>query len=964
MLDRLTSGDTIDGGADSDTLYFTYSGGSDALTHVTDVEHIILGDVSTELMGYDSMLASGTLYVDGSNLGGIHNLAWDGSGITAFDQHITGSATGDSLRGGAGDDTLLGGDGQDSLDGGAGDDFIDGGGNDEWAREMDVVKYAGLSGPINANLDTGVVIGADGTDTLTNVEGIWGTTGNDTFTGDNAWANIFIDGGGSDQINGGSVYDEDEGTGLDIAAYYESSVGIKAEMNGTSGHVTVGGDVDTLTDIDMIWGSTHDDTLTGGDGDQQFMPDAGSDVVVGGDGGTNDDSVSYWNMEHAVSVSWQTDHWEVAGPDLDTVAGADWTDTLTGIEWIEGTQGGDTFVGNGGDNSFSGWMGADNINGGGGFNWATYGDDVSGITVDLGGGTATDGWGAQDTLTNIQGIEGSAFGDVLTGSGAAENLSGGEGDDILSGGGGQDTLLGDEGNDRFLVLDDPDSGSIIVGGEGDDTIKASASLENFASIAGVEHLEIEAEAEVFMSGALATAQSWELNSLSDSGSTMTSLSIVATAGGTADISNWTMGTWNDYGQDFLRLSGQDDTLHGEILTGSAADERFFGGMGVDTLTGNGGADSFVYQSSMDVLEQAGDVITDFASGTDIVYFGGDFGTLTWYEEANYDGMVDGVQPGNPILVWDSATHTLWYDEDGATSDAATQGVVAHFGSADVAITDISLDGNPIQAGAVPGDFYEGTAGPDTYTGSVNDDNVMGFGGDDLLKGDLGSDSLYGDDGNDVLWGGDSADNPADIGDFLSGGAGDDTLHGEGGDDTLLGGIGTDEYHGGDGIDALSFEADDTGVQVDLGGNGFGGLTVGHQIGVDLSGGVAGSFETVDGVENLFGSIYDDSLGGSDGDNLISGGNGNDLIWGGLLGADTLTGGLGSDTFCVQDQNTLGVGITDFDASTDKIALNVDAGLLVLLLGKLHLLHVPLCGGGHFRWHHQRRGGERGRPGLC
>lgn len=68
-------------------------------------------------------------------------------------------------------------------------------------------------------------------------------------------------------------------------------IGISVEMSGTSGTVTLAGDVDTLTDIDLVIGSDYADVFMGGSGSQQFMPGVGADYV---DGGAGDDEVSYW----------------------------------------------------------------------------------------------------------------------------------------------------------------------------------------------------------------------------------------------------------------------------------------------------------------------------------------------------------------------------------------------------------------------------------------------------------------------------------------------------------------------------------------------------------------------------------------------------------------------------------------------------------------------------------------------
>jgi Ca2+-binding RTX toxin-like protein len=150
---------------------------------------------------------------------------------------------------------------------------------------------------------------------------------------------------------------------------------------------------------------------------------------------------------------------------------------------------------------------------------------------------------------------------------------------------------------------------------------------------------------------------------------------------------------------------------------------------------------------------------------------------------------------------------------------------------------------------------------------------------DTVYGYEGNDSVSGRDGNDTLIGGDGIDN----------------LMGNDGDDLLIGGEGGDFLSGNAGTDTASYADSDESVVVDLDwedswGYGFG------------SGGTA-EHDLVQGIENLIGSSYADTLEGSDADNVIDGGAGADTLYGkggadllkGAGGADTLNGGNGADT---------------------------------------------------------------------
>ena len=60
------------------------------------------------------------------------------------------------------------------------------------------------------------------------------------------------------------------------------------------------------------------------------------------------------------------------------------------------------------------------------------------VTVDLGAGTASDGYGGNDTLV---------------GGAGNDALSGGDGNDILSGGDGSDKMTGGDGRDIFIFTE-------------------------------------------------------------------------------------------------------------------------------------------------------------------------------------------------------------------------------------------------------------------------------------------------------------------------------------------------------------------------------------------------------------------------------------------------------------------------------------------------------------------------------
>ena len=140
---------------------------------------------------------------------------------------------------------------------------------------------------------------------------------------------------------------------------------------------------------------------------------------------------------------------------------------------------------------------------------------------------------------------------------------------------------------------------------------------------------------------------------------------------------------------------------------------------------------------------------------------------------------------------------------------------------------------------------------------------------------------------------------ADDDDSLNGTPGPNIINGLAGDDVLKGLAGNDELNGGDGADTLN-----GGAGADVLDGGAGADTADY---TDASAGVVvylkaseGSNEgeaagdTYNSIENLAGSVHDDTLQGDDDPNTINGGAGNDTIYGGA-GIDLIKGGAGNDT---------------------------------------------------------------------
>ncbi|MDP3867059.1 calcium-binding protein [Phenylobacterium sp.] len=147
---------------------------------------------------------------------------------------------------------------------------------------------------------------------------------------------------------------------------------------------------------------------------------------------------------------------------------------------LHGAVGSDTLSGGAGADTLAGGGGGDLLDGGTGIDLVSYGMATSSVTVYL-TGTA----GGADTITGVEHIIGSNFGDYLVGSGGADILESGDGadtvfagqgDDLVLGGGGRSYLRGEEGADSILggrEFDDINGNQgadTVRGGDGDDWV--------------------------------------------------------------------------------------------------------------------------------------------------------------------------------------------------------------------------------------------------------------------------------------------------------------------------------------------------------------------------------------------------------------------------------------------------------------------------------------------------------------
>jgi Ca2+-binding RTX toxin-like protein len=510
-------------------------------------------------------------------------------GITSGDDYVYGGDGNDTIRGLGGDDDLYGEEGQDTIYGGDGLDWLDGGKNDD------------------------SLFGGDQNDYL------FGRLGADRLYGENN--DDYLDGGiGADRLDGGD--------GNDTAGYYGSEEGVHVSLSPfhlISGNWGGDAEGDTLFSIENLSGSKYDDELYGDGHANVLWASEGNDVINGGgggdqiNGGDGIDTVSYEGSPEGVTIfltdgtGWGGDAHDDRLDNIENLTGSAYADTLYGNDgdnalnglagdnWLYGYGGNDVLWGGYDKDGLDGGEGADVLKGFGGNDsliggaqadtmWGGTGDDI--YSVDNVGDVVTEfaGEGSDTvwtsinytlgdqvenlTLFNMGGLNGNGndldnvivgndWPNLLNGGGGVDTIAGGSGDDIIDGGANADTMLGGQGFD-FFIVDDVNDVVLENVGDGIDQVQTSVS---YALTAG-------SEVEVLYADQTTTAA--------------------------------------------INLVGNE---FDNFVTGNDGVNIIVGGLGFDTLHGEGAGDVFLWSTVAESNPGHPDVVADFnrAEG-DLLHF--------------------------------------------------------------------------------------------------------------------------------------------------------------------------------------------------------------------------------------------------------------------------------------------------------------------------------------------------------
>ncbi len=232
---EFTSGNSVvfDLNGDVNTGSYTYEKtGPNAATLVLTLENEDEDEYTIELEYESATRINAAVNVGGLSVAVTFDLPDSATfAVTSGDDTVEGLTSDDVIDALAGNDTVNGNAGADTLSGGDGDDILNGG---------------------------------EGNDILN------GGAGDDTLDG----------GPGSDMLDGGA--------GSDTASYQNSAVAVLVRLHDASAVRNGDAAGDTLTGIEHLVGSRHNDILAGDGGDNRLEGGDGNDDLYGGPAGGDD----------------------------------------------------------------------------------------------------------------------------------------------------------------------------------------------------------------------------------------------------------------------------------------------------------------------------------------------------------------------------------------------------------------------------------------------------------------------------------------------------------------------------------------------------------------------------------------------------------------------------------------------------------------------------------------------------
>ena len=885
--------------------------------------------------------------------------------------NIKGNASNNNLVGTIGNDVIDGLGGADTMSGGLGNDvyIVDNIGDiviEAFNAGIDTVQ-ASINYLLTANVENLQLTGT------TNINGT-GNALNNSLTGNSG--NNILDGGlGADTMSGGAgndTYMVDNVGDIVTESINQGTDSVQASVN-----YTLAANIENLTLIGIAalngTGNALNNIITGNSGNNILDGGAGADTLIGGIGNDiyivdNAGDVVIESVAAGIDTV-QTTTSYVLGLNLENL-------TLTGAANINGMGNAldNIITGNGGSNTLNGGLGNDTLNGGagidsmvGGVGNDTYIVDNAGDLINelVGEGTDTAQASVSYTLgaTNIENLvltgtaningTGNALDNNLTGNSGNNVLNGGAGNDTIDGGAGADTMIGGAGNDTFIV--DNTYGDLVTElvGAGIDTVQSSvnyqlgANIENLILTSifdfngvgtgnalnntitgsdGNNYLDGAAGADTLIGGL--GDDTYVIDDVGD-------VVIEAAGAGTdyviADIS-YTLGAniENLYLNGIGIINGTGNALD-NIIYGNDADNILDGALGIDTLYGGYGNDTYIVDINDVIVEYAGQGIDNVHAKIDYTLGNTEIENLTLIGAATIgtgnaldntitgnalDNILDGAG-GNDILDGAGGSDILLGglgDDTYIVNDTSVLIIESVGEGTDTVVSSIDyLLGADIENLALAG--TAAVNGTGNQLGNI----ITGNSGDNILEGGLGVDTLHGGSGNDTLFLGvlstssqvspllDETTYSADV---LHGGLGDDTYYLSNDVGLNYNTISTSFYFGSQQV-VVNYIFDTSGLELQNQGTD----TVIANFSIFLDNPIFQNIEnvTLQGSENI------DAFGDG-GNNLLIGNEGNNSL-GSSSGNDTLEGGIGDDIFLLNSGSGQVATINDFGNGVDRLSLN-------------------------------------------
>ncbi|MGZ8226912.1 MAG: beta strand repeat-containing protein, partial [Methylococcaceae bacterium] len=386
------------------------------------------------------------------------------------------------------------------------------------------------------------------------------------------------------------------------------------------------------------------------------------------------------------------------------------------------------------------------------------------------------------------------------------------------------------------------------------------------------------------------------------------------------------------------------SVYSDTLTANSTGSILDGGLGIDTLNGGAGNDTFMVDSG-DVVNETSTATT---SSSDLVSSSVNYALTANVENLTLSGnAIQGIGNSlNNIIIGTTGNNIL---DGGTGSDSMTGGSgndTYFVDNASDTVTEASNGGTDIVLSTASYTLSTEVENLRLLSGAINGTGnslaniIYASSSNNTLDGDSGTDTLsyqYGATAGVTIslsatgvqvTGGSGSDTitatsfenltGSTYSDNLTGTTGDNTISGGAGNDTLVGNGGNDKLDGGVGND----------IYVVTTANG---VTFTDSAGIDtLKISETSTIATFTFLENLTltgtssingtGNTNNNTLIGNSGNNTLDGGSGNDLFSGGG-GVDILIGGTGDDTYIITASSP-GTISELTSAGTDLIISNV------------------------------------------